>query len=274
MTDDNSQTSDNDKSELPSSNLGLLWFLITSLLYFGYKYKNISRSNVKTSNTIFIIYILAVVIGEYTINLKAANSSCSSSNFTTALISTFVPWVLIFGLLNVILMIFPGWLTPFSNTIGYLIVKLMGLEKLISEIFKPSDYYKNVNKSKDLIPLQEALGHIYSDKALLINEVTPDNLNDFWKNMAPLIRDTAKSNEELKDKFYKLLRLKELVSEFMWYILTGALVTSISYNYITNRPCSISADAMKELHDKHQEEEMDKHLDNNDNERKIYSTRE
>ena len=149
-----------------------------------------------------------------------------------------------------------------------------GLDKLISEIFKPSDYYKNVNKSKDLIPLQEALGHIYSDKALLINEVTKDNLNDFWKNMAPLIRDTAKSNEELKDKFYKLLSLKELVSEFIWYILTGALVSSISYNYITSIPCSISADAMKELHDKHQEEELDEHLDNNNNERKIYSTRE
>lgn len=274
MSDDNSQTSNNDKSQLPSSNLGLLWFLITSLLYFGYKYKNLSRSNVKISNTFFIIYILAVVIGEYTINLKAANSICSSSNFTTALITTFVPWVFIFGLLNVILMIFPGWLIPFSNTFGYLIAKLMGLDKLVGEIFKPSDYYKNVNKSKDLIPLQEALGHIYSDKALLINEVTKENLNDFWKNMNPLMRDTAKSNEDLKDKFYKLLGLKELVSEFIWYILTGALVTSISYNYITSRPCSISADEMKDLHDEHQKEELNTHLDNKNKERKIYSTTE
>jgi len=31
--------------------------------------------------------------------------------------------------------------------------------------------------------------------------------------------------------------LKDTVSEYIWYILTGGLVTSVSYNYMVNSEC-------------------------------------
>jgi hypothetical protein len=37
-----------------------------------------------------------------------------------------------------------------------------------------------------------------------------------------------------------MVKLKDLVSQFVWYMLAGILVTSRSYNYIINQPCGLS----------------------------------
>ena len=44
---------------------------------------------------------------------------------------TLIPWVIIFGILNVLLLQFPGWKAPFSNTIGYLIANIAGAKNLL-----------------------------------------------------------------------------------------------------------------------------------------------
>jgi hypothetical protein len=38
---------------------------------------------------------------------------------------TLIPWLMLFGVLHLFLMIFPGWMAPFANTFGYLVAKLM-----------------------------------------------------------------------------------------------------------------------------------------------------
>ena len=48
--------------------------------------------------------------------------------------------------------------------------------------------------------------------------------------------------------YIKLIELKELVSEGLWYLLTGSLITSVSANYIMNGDCGTSADEMKKRH--------------------------
>ena len=40
---------------------------------------------------------------------------------------TIIPWVFVFASIIVLLMLLPSWLSPFSNTIGYFIAKVMGL---------------------------------------------------------------------------------------------------------------------------------------------------
>jgi hypothetical protein len=56
-------------------------------------------------------------------------------------------------------------------------------------------------------------------------------------------------NEKMKGKFFKFIEMKATVGEFVWNILTGFLVTSISYNYIINIGCQKSPEQMKKLHD-------------------------
>ena len=42
-----------------------------------------------------------------------------------------------------------------------------------------------------------------------------------------------------------LLHIWDNVSEYIWYMLTGTLVTSVSYNYVVNKGCSQSVKEMK-----------------------------
>ena len=58
---------------------------------------------------------------------------------------------------------------------------------------------------------------------------------------------------DYKDKLYSLVQLKYAVAEYVWYILAGLLVTSVSYNYVINAACGINAAEMKKRHDKYQE---------------------
>ena len=51
-----------------------------------------------------------------------------------------------------------------------------------------------------------------------------------------------------------LLLIKDILAEYIWNLLSGFLVTSISYNYIVNVGCSYSSKQMKS--------EYEKHLDN------------
>ena len=77
---------------------------------------------------------------------------------------------------------------------------------------------------------------------MLINEVTVDNFDKFWTEMKPLFNPDANNyKEDLRD----IVRLKELVSTFVWYMLTGGLVTSVGYNYIVNSSCTLSSAEMK-----------------------------
>ena len=136
------------------------------------------------------------------------------------MVGSLFPWLIIFGLINILLKIFPGWLQPFSNTFGYGIAKIAGLSKVTKQLFKE----KVDAGDPEMKKVQSLLSNIYGDQSLLINEITPQNFGDFWKRLTPLFNNEAKNGSELKDKLFTLVRLKTLVSEYMWYMLTGALV--------------------------------------------------
>jgi hypothetical protein len=38
-----------------------------------------------------------------------------------------------------------------------------------------------------------------------------------------------------------MVKLKDIVGTFIWYMLVGVIVTSRSYNYIISQPCSLNA---------------------------------
>ena len=227
---------------------GMVFFFIVTTIYTILSYNLNSKPPKEgqgtTSLMYYGIYLGMVFIGEFFVNLSLTAGACGKPQYSTALITTILPWGFMFGIIALLISIFPGWLSPFSNTFGYGIALMAGLSDTMNSIIKP----------KDSIPedafMAQALEHIYSDNSLLVNEITPNNFNSFWTNMKGIFTDNA---DQYKNKLYSLVQLKYAVAEYVWYILAGLLVTSVSYNYVINAACGINAAEMKKRHDKYQE---------------------
>ena len=104
---------------------------------------------------------------------------------------------------------------------------------------------KNRLKIKNKQDIGRALEQIYTDQAILLNELSLDNLDRFWDSFkeSKLIRPSAKV-EDL-EKIRKFLILKSIVGEFVWLVLCGMLVVSISYNYLLNMGCTFTPEQQK-----------------------------
>ena len=102
--------------------------------------------------------------------------------------------------------------------------------------------------------MDEALAHIYSDKSLLVNEITLDNFDYFWNKMQGVFQKGVYTNIGLKNKLYSMIVLKDIVATYIWYLLSGLLITSVSYNYIVNSSCSNSAQDMQKRHDEYEQQ--------------------
>ena len=238
-------------SDTPNPTSAMLWFFIITSVYFVVKYNTGSDNSDsgKTKQNVFLgVYILLIVIGEYIINLGLTNTMCGTNQWSTAMIVTIVPWVIIFGILNLMLLSFPGWLSPFSNTFGYGVARLAGLNDLMNNIVEPKISETASKSTKDM---QEALAHIYADKSLLINEITQTNFDTFWNKMRVIFKPNA---GQFKEQLRNMVRLKDIVAEFIWYMLTGTLVTSVGYNYTVNVGCKQSVQEMQKRHDEYEED--------------------
>jgi len=155
------------------------------------------------------------------------------------------------------LMVFPGWLIPFSNTFGYGVTKLLGINNLLNTIFKPKISKTDI-KDTNIELMAEALEHIYTDRSLLVNEISQNNFDNFWSNMSPLFKPNVKGDSILKNKLLGFIRLKDIVAEYIWFMLTGTLVTSVGYNYIVNSGCSQDVKEMQKRHKDYETQETAK----------------
>lgn len=251
-------------SNVPNPFTSLFWFFIITTVYFILKYKITEPTQSKIYGG---VYILLLIVGEFIINLNLTNSMCGSNQYDTAIFITLFPWLFIFGLLYAVLSVFPGWLVPFSNTFGYGLAKLFGLSNFFNDILK-----NKIDLGKDSGPSSEALEHIYSDKSLLINEITQPNIGRFWSNME-LIFKPSSYTEENKQTLLSFVRMKDTVSEYIWYMLTGTLVTSVSYNYVVNKGCHQSVKEMKKRR-KAYEKRLEEKQTGANIKPKVYSTTE
>lgn len=212
------------------------FFIIITFIFFAIKYYR------EDSLILRILYYLALIVGQYFINLNTTNSICGQPQYMTSLLITIIPWTIIFGLLTILLKVFPGWLSPFSNTIGFLVAKLAGIGNLFNNILSTTQ----TDETKKIIT------NIYNDNSLLINEITINNFESFWDKMVK--SGIFNDSENYKIELLKLVRLKEIIAELTWYLLSGILISSISYNYVLNTECSKSEDTMKELQDDYNKE--------------------
>jgi len=239
-----SSTTNTPPSNAPNPSTSVFTFFLITLFYFIAKYLTPDSM----STMLIIIYIIAIVSIQISINTALAKSICNNTqSMNVGVLATIFPMLFIFGLLQLMLTIFPGWIEPFSNTFGYGMTKINGLHDLMKRLIRDpqGSSGKTIN----------AINSIYNDPSIFINQFSYAEVEEFnktWNNSfsngtgifiakagaAPVPPATGSL---LYEEFKKMVKLKDIVGTFIWYILVGVLVTSKSYNYIISQPCSLNA---------------------------------
>jgi hypothetical protein len=226
-----------------------------------------------TNNYTFLaIYFFAVIIIQCIVNMNVISKKCggsASENIGNAGIITIVPWTLIFGILLVVLTIYPGFKSAFSDVIGYYWVS-SSANKIITEILIDRDVQENLSKSlsqpskNELERAADAIIKICGNSAVLINQMTPHNFQHFWEILNPLKKDIYRPNSNSyndaeatakRNALFELVVTRDNVGEAMWYIYTGILVTSVVQLKISSRGCKNNVKTMEAKYQKFKDEE-------------------
>ena len=194
---------------------------------------------------LFFVIILALQFG---VNYTASAMKCGSPQMGYALWYTIFPNLIYTGVVILLLFLFPGFKSVFSNTIGYFIIGIPlfhgGIRKVFRKLMLPPSNNELVKK-------------VYTDESELVNLMTP-KITDFWARMKdfeklfysgavsfindpkgakkgitrPMIdMNTSLAKKEIK-KLYALITIKDYVGEFMWLFLTTLVVSATSFNFI------------------------------------------
>ena len=237
------------ETDIPNPSSTIIYFMLITLCFIFFTIFNINQTKeiIKTAialdnKIINIVYIFFLVIGSYFINIYISKALCSHSiQWGYISLITFLPWIIIFVSLYFILKIFPGWISPFSNTIGYIIIGLLGVEKTYENIFKTGN---EVSGNQELV---KAIANMNSNRTKFVNQISTnvDDFNNFLVNMKDAIKIDDPDYEKHKLKLYQLLIIKQFVGKIVWYILAGILISSISYNLLISMACEKSLEEIQ-----------------------------
>ena len=216
--------------------IGIFGFL--TITYFLAKFFFIDRKGPPvpsgTGATILsLMYVVLVVGSQLFINVRNSAELCNDTpQIVTSFIYTLIPNFFILGLIMVLMKILPGWKSPFSNTIGYVVVYMLGVGGAFSDLLK--------SKKTNGVNLGPLIQKICDNQAIVINEITPFNFELFLNKMNK--DKLLKSGYRSKPAYHKLWEfvvLKDSIAEFMWIGLCGALVISTTFNALLEISCDI-----------------------------------
>lgn len=265
---------------MTNSYLNIITFLLTTLFYYMvlkpslpydlYKNKNEYTKYISNSYMYLAIYVLLVIIVQFIVNSSIISSNCGGNiteNIGSAGVMTFLPWILIFGLLVVILTIYPGFKSAFSDVVGYYYVS-SSANKLLTELLVNKDIEKKIldqdnmtpEKKESLESAADAIIKICGNTSILINQIVPKNFDEYWSILKPLMKDKYQIDgpeaTKIQNDLFELVVTRDNVGESMWYIYTGLLLTSIVQLKITTRGCISNPKTMEINYQKFLEQEQ------------------
>ena len=159
-------------SDVPIPGSPLIFFFFITLGFLIFTLFSIQNAKsiddiekAKDGSLLTIIYVCVLIIGSYFINSTVSKAICNSEavRWSNILLATLLPWIIIFFSLFIVLKIFPGWITPFSNTVGYVVISILGVENTLTAILN-----KDTNNSSDLA---KAIANITHNKSNFINQI-------------------------------------------------------------------------------------------------------
>ena len=253
---------------MDSTFLSLIIFAIITIVYYLFKPKPMymlvesNEESVKDFGskkmTYLVIYFLTVVISQFAINASVISANCGGSlkdNIGSSAVITFVPWIFIFGSMIVIMLLFPGFKSAFSNVIGYFAVagsansvlsKLLVNSELESMIENESTSEEH---KKGLKRAAESIVKLTGNKSIMINQIVPENFKEYWAILEPLMKreyfETKKLElVELKKQLFDLTVMRDSIGEAIWYFYTAVLLTFIVQYNIVVKGCVKNPDTL------------------------------
>jgi hypothetical protein len=213
-------------------------------------------------------YFALVIISQISLNVMSMYFKCGGDfidSLTNATSLTILPWSLIFGVVIITIMIFPGFKSAFSDVIGYFYISSKANEVLNTLLVDKNIRMDNLqpsekDKMKDAADL---VMKIYGNTSILINQIVPSNYIQMWDQMRILRKpeyqdDNNEKTKALKEQLFGLVVSRENVGEAMWYIYTGILIISLVKMNIETRGCSSNIDVMETKYKQFLSKEDDK----------------
>lgn len=281
---------------MASSYLNIITFLLTTLFYYmalkpNYTYEmsvDPAKNKEYTTNSYMYlaIYFLLIIVIQFIVNASIITSTCGGSitqNLGSSGVFTFIPWTLIFGVMALILTIYPGFKSAFSDVIGYYWV-YGPANKLITELLINKDVEKALKEDKvEMKPvppsapplpstggkknmkggaiskeqIEEAadtIVKICGNTSVLINQIVPSNFNEYWQILTPLMKEKYQNDgpeaTQKKQELFELVVTRDNVGEAIWYIYTGILLTSLVQLKMTTKGCSSNPQTMEQNYQK------------------------
>ena len=289
---------------MDNSYLNIFTFLLTTLFYYmilkpPLDYKTVSNmesyKDYTSKNYVCLaVYLLLVMVVQFIVNSSTIAQKCGGSiseNMGTAGILTFIPWTLIFGVTIIILVIYPGFKSAFSDVIGYywisnqandLLIELLVQQNVEDSLAKGTtndaspaaspaaskdtlDGGKNPSQKggtdkQAIREVADLILKLCGNTSILINQMTPRNFEPYWSLLTPLKKpkyqnDNAAETQTLKKQLFDLTVTRDNIGETLWYVYTGLLLTSIVQLKITTRGCASNPKIMEENYAKFQKQE-------------------
>ena len=259
---------------MANSYLNIVTFLLTTLFYYlsikpSFTYEisaDTKKYNeyIKNNYMYLAIYLLLVMVIQFIVNSSIISSTCGGNiteNMGAAGVFTFLPWTLIFGVIILILTIYPGFKSAFSDVVGYFWISTSA-SKIITELLVDPDIQKKIEsdttssteQKEAMQSAADAIIKICGNNSVLINQIVPTNFNSYWSILTPLMKDKYKQNSSetnvIKKELFELVVTRDNVGEAMWYIYTGVLLTSLVQLKITSRGCVNNPKTMEQNYQK------------------------
>ena len=208
---------------------------------------NESISEFKYTNYIRLgIYFMGIVVSQFIVNAVYIMNYCggsNTSNYGSAFMITFVPWVFIFGIMLITITMFPGFKSAFSDIIGYFLVA-SNANTILNNILKEEKVENSKEPDLNVKNAASDLMKLFSNKAIIINQFVPDNFSSMWDILKPLMKDDADTH---KSALLDMVVLRDNIGESVWYIYTALVVISIVSYKLSSRECEmIISDISKE----------------------------
>tara|TARA_B100000614_G_C14473133_1_gene463368 strand:- start:149 stop:994 length:846 start_codon:yes stop_codon:yes gene_type:complete len=244
--------------------IAITFFFVISLAYLFLQIFVIVTSTsfveidqVKTHKLFLFGYCILILLGSFFINYNISKSICPNDNINlyTLILNTLFPWLFIFGTIFCILLVFDTWHRPFSNTLGYFVIKILGIEKLFESILKKDTEVSDSSDPQNKNILLQAILNMKTNKSIFINELDEEPIwfNEFFDQLekANIIqkKDTDNMEKSIME-IYKLIVIKNSVGRFVWFFLSGIIISTVTYNSIINSSCNQSKTSILQEYDK------------------------
>jgi len=278
-----------------SSSLNMAVFLLTTTGYYmGIKpYLTLDilidpdkyKSFVSNSYTYLALYLMAILVTQYFINVYLVTDKCGgdiTDNLGITVLITFLPWTLMFGLVVAVLMLYPGFKSAFSDVIGYFYVA-SSANSVLSDLLIDKDVQDQMSKDVNATPqqkeaMQDVAGTIIKiagNASILINQIVPENFINYWKLLNPLMKtkyqlETAET-DAIKKKLFDLVVTRDNVGEILWFIYTGLLVTSLIQLNMSTQACKSNPATMQKKYQDYLDSENKTKANNEKSTSQVYT---